>query len=417
MDTFLSRYKNLTALFAVVLVQLLLLAYQIKGEGEVRLLRVWAIASVTPFARVLEAVRTRSTHVVSDYLLLVGTHAENQRIKKALDNATLENQYLHAQLATADRAKALALFEESSPSKTIAARVIGNATGSATHVVILDRGTTSGIEKGMAVITPQGIVGKITGVYPNASYVLLITDPSFAAGVISQHGRAEGTLRGKGDGVPTVERIANEFKVEPGEWFYTSGDDRIFPKGLPAGQAISVHAGKLNQEIQLRASGLASGLEEVLVVLNGVHGNIPEVRPGNLSAQPVTMLPAPPQDKASEPTALSNTSYPSTHHTSAAAASTSSASNTGGVRTDADRLLDQYRKIGASLGHVFGQSGNGAPNYNVSLKPGVNPAAAASPAATEPSKEPTAEPTTGPTAEPSTGPLVDRAVEKPAPKP
>jgi rod shape-determining protein MreC len=376
METFLSRYKNLTALFAVVLAQLLLLAYQIKSEGEVRLLRVWAIASVTPLARVIETVRMRSSHLLGEYLLLVGTHAENQRIKKTLDDVTLENQFLRTQLATAERAKVLALFQETSRSKTIAARVIGNATGSATHVVILDRGTISGIENGMAVITPQGIVGKITGVYPNASYVLLITDPSFAAGVISQKGRAEGTLRGRGDGVPAVERIANEFKVEPGEWFYTSGDDRIFPKGLPAGQVISVRAGKLNQEIQLRPSGLANGLEEVLVVLNGVHGAIPDARPAN---QPVTLLPPPPEEKKAESAAAGNNinavnnANPANMSGTPSASANPGPSNTGGVRTDADRLLDQYRKIGASLGHVFGQSSNGAPNYNINLKPATNP--------------------------------------------
>ena len=359
METFLSRYKNLTALFAVVLLQLLLLAYQIKGDGDVRLIRVWAIGSVTPLARLFEAARTKTSGMVNGYFLLVGTHAENQRIQQALDRATMENLYLRSELSTADRAKALALFQERSPSKTIAARVIGNASGSATRVVILDRGGNSGIEKGMAVITPQGIVGKITGVYPNAAYVLLITDPSFGAGVVSQKSRFAGTMRGKGDGAPSVEHIPNERKIEAGEWFYTSGDDLIFPKGLPAGEVTSVSPGKLNQEIQIRPSGLRNGLEEVLVILSGVHGEIPDAPPAN---QPIKMMEPPPglpADETRDPKLGSN-APPN-------APAVNPVATAGGVKTDADRLLDQYRKIGTSLGHVFGQSSNGAPNYNVNL--------------------------------------------------
>lgn len=344
----LYRFRNLTALLGVLLTQLILLGYQIKSNGEVRLIRVWALGAVTPLARVIEATRTKTAHFIDDYILLARASAENRRIKAALDQQQLENQRLRTELATADRAHALAIFEQQSPSKTIAARVIGNATGIGTRVVILDRGSSSGIEKGMAVITAQGIVGKITGVYANAAYVLLLTDSSFAAGVISQKARVRGTLRGEGDAAPAVELISNDLKIEKGDWFYTSGDDRIFPKGLPVGQVTSVGPGRVYQEIQLLPSGLESGLEEVLVVVDGVHGRIPDAPPPE---QSVRLLAPPPTDTLAAP-----------------ADSNANAKKGGGLLTDADRMLDRYRKIGLSLGHVFGQSG-GAPNYNINLNP------------------------------------------------
>ena len=73
-----------------------------------------------------------------------------------------------------------------------------------------------------------------------------------------------------------VDYVQNEQKVEPGEWFYTSGDDRIFPKGLPVGEATVVRAGKSYKEIFVTPSGLQNGLEEVLIVIEGVHAPIPE---------------------------------------------------------------------------------------------------------------------------------------------
>ena len=73
------------------------------------------------------------------------------------DKGFLENLYLKSELNTADRVKALAAFQTHSPSRYVAARIILTATTSASRIVILDRGSNSEVEKGMAVITPDGI--------------------------------------------------------------------------------------------------------------------------------------------------------------------------------------------------------------------------------------------------------------------
>ena len=219
MEFLLNRYRNLTVLLVAILAQLVLLAYQVKSNGEVRLIRVWAVSAVTPLARVIEAGRSSTVHFFRDYFVLLNVREDNQRMKADLDRTKMENQYLRAELSTADRASALAIFQQQSQSKTIAAHVIGNTTGVGAKVVIVDRGTGSGVQKGMAVMTPDGIVGKVTGVYPTASYVLLITDPSFAAGVISQKNHAHGTLKGQGYSTAIVDYAQNDQKVDPGEQF------------------------------------------------------------------------------------------------------------------------------------------------------------------------------------------------------
>src|SRR5260370_10622093 len=152
------------------------------------------------------------------------------------------------------------MFQRQSPSKTIAAHVIGNTTGVGAKVVIVDRGTGSGVQKGMAVITPDGIVGKVTSAYPTASFVLLITDPSFAAGVISQKNHVHGTLKGQGYSTVIVDYVQNEQKVEPGEQFFTSGDDRVFPKRLPASATTAVREGKSYTANFLTPTGLQHAL-------------------------------------------------------------------------------------------------------------------------------------------------------------
>src|SRR5882724_3841479 len=294
MELFLNRYRNLTVLLLAILAQLVLLAFQVRSNQEVRLIRVWAVTAVTPLARAIESGRGSLSRFFKDYFVLLDVREENKRMKADLDRVQMENQYLRTELSTADRARSLAIFQEHWPSKTIAAHIIGNTTGTGSRVVIVDRGSASGIQKGMAVITPDGIVGKVSGVYPTASFVKLVTDPTFAAGVISQKNRVRGTL--KGQNRPTdviIDDVQNEQIVEPGEWFYTSGDDLIFPKGLPVGSATVIRVGKNRKEIFLTPSGFQNGLEEVLIIVEGVHAPIPDAPAPN---QPVHLLAPPPPD-------------------------------------------------------------------------------------------------------------------------
>jgi rod shape-determining protein MreC len=342
MEFLLNRYRNLTVLLVSILAQLVLLAYQVKSNQEVRLIRVWAVTAVTPLARAIEGGRSSLAHFFSDYFVLLDVREENKRMKAQLDRIQMENQYLRTELSTADRAQSLAIFQQHSPSKTIAAHIIANSTDSGAKVVFVDRGSTSGIQKGMAVITPDGIVGKVSSVYPTAALVLLITDPTFAAGVISQKNRVHGTLRGQGHSTVIVDYVQNEEKVEQGEWFFTSGDDRIFPKGLPSGQATVVRPGNSRKEIYVTPSGFQNGLEDVLIIVEGVHAPIPEAAPAN---QPVHLLAPPPVE--------------------AGAAQAPVASQAGPV-SDADRVVERYRKIGEGQKHVYGERGAGAPNYNAS---------------------------------------------------
>jgi rod shape-determining protein MreC len=259
----------------------------------------------------------------------------------------MENQYLQAELSTADRARSLAIFQAHSPSKTVAAHIIGDTAGTGAKVVTIDRGSNSGIQPGMGVITPDGIAGKVVMVFSVSSFVLLATDQTFAAGVMSQNNRVHGTLKGLGyDGTGKIEHVQNEQKVDQGEWFYTSGDDRIFPKGLPVGEVTTVHQGKTEKEIFVSLSGFKNGQEEVLIIVEGVHATIPDAPVAN---QTVHLLAPPPPDAVGVAPMVQPL-------------------QTGPVSTDADRVKEKYRKLGEQEGHVYGERSNGAPNYNAPAK-------------------------------------------------
>ncbi|HEX4748811.1 MAG TPA: rod shape-determining protein MreC [Bryobacteraceae bacterium] len=339
MEALLSRFRNLTVLIVVVLAQLIYLGYQVKTNRDERLIRVWAVSAVTPMAGVVEAFRQNTIGFLQDYFILLDVREQNRKLKYDNDRLRMQNVYYRNQLATAEHARALIMFQAQSPSKTIAARVIGNSTVASAKAVFIDRGSTSGIEKGMAVVVPEGIIGKVVSVYPLASQVLLVTDPTFKVGVESQKGHVHGVLD-CGSGKCKVEQIQNEEKVDKNEWFYTSGEDRLFPKGFPVGSVVSSEPGNGMRDVALALSGAPGGVEEVLVVLQGVHRVIPSAPPEDETAK---MMPAPPDDQADKPEVK--------------------------PQTEADKVLHKYEGLGKDENHVYGGVGSNVPNFNT--KPGV----------------------------------------------
>jgi rod shape-determining protein MreC len=362
METFLSRYRNLTALLLLIVGQLLLLAYQVKAGEDVRLIRIWAVTAVTPMARAIEWVRGGTGGFFSGYVFLRNVQQENHQLREYNSQLKLKNQFLTSELGTADRAKALLEFRSRIPSRTLPARVIGTGTGANSRVVYVDRGTADGVKRGMAAITAEGIVGKVVASYPTASLVQLITEQESAAGVISQKNRVRGILKGQGKNTCIVDYIQNEEKLEAGEWFFTSGADRIYPRGLPVGQIKMVREGRGGKEVIIEPSALkGGGIEEMLIVLDGVHELIPE-----LLAKPdteISILPPPPGDTPAQP-----------------APSTAADQSGPTQQTDADRVREKYKRIGESQGFEFGESKGRVADFNKPV-PAVVP-----PPKTEPAK-------------------------------
>ena len=370
MESFLNRYRSITVLLLVIFAQLVLLAVQVKNDQDVRMIRVWTVTAVTPVARVMETFRGGSIGFLRNYVVLHDVNADNRRLQAEVDRLKLENIGLKNELNTADRAKALQVFQAQTPSKTLASTVILASAGPNANVRFLDRGSFSGVERGMAVVTPDGIVGKIIAAYPSASEMEMVTDPDFAAGVISQSG-VRGILKGQGN--PTlckVDYIPQQEKMTAGEMLYTSGDDRIFPRGFPVGVVKEVRDARPFKEVYVEPSGIQHGVEDVLILLEGVHQEIPKAAPPN---QPVYIAPLPP-DSGQPADAQATPPQP--------------------AGTEMDRLRQQYKAVGDAQNHNFGEGGPGSkpPDFTKLGSEGQSasptPKPATPPPAAQPAKPP-----------------------------
>src|SRR5580700_7966290 len=214
MESLLHRYRNITVLFIAIVVQIAAVAWQVRRDNDVPLLRIWAISAVTPVASAIENLRSGTFGVFTDFFSAHGSRDQSRQLRTERDKLKLENQLLQNELAEAQRAGSLAGFQAHSPSKMIGARVIGATTGMSSRSVLIDRGSVSGVRKGMAVVTPDGIVGKVLEVYPFASQVLTVTDPVFAAAVESQKNHTRGVLKGMGLVSAKVDYVPAGQKVE-----------------------------------------------------------------------------------------------------------------------------------------------------------------------------------------------------------
>jgi rod shape-determining protein MreC len=247
MESFFIRYRNLLVLLAILLAQIVGLAVQVRhtdsgrntldpqdGPG-VRLIRMWANDAVSPPERLFHSSRLGTVWLWQNYIDLRHTEQQNQDLQKTIDRLRLEQAALLEDAKQGQRLQALVGFQQKYIYQTVAAQAIGSSGSDQSRLFYIDKGADYKLERDMAVITPDGIVGKVREVFPHSAQVLEINDQTSGAGVILATTRIRGTLRGNAIGQPQIVGILADQRIQPGEVVLTAGGDMIFPRGLPVG--------------------------------------------------------------------------------------------------------------------------------------------------------------------------------------
>jgi rod shape-determining protein MreC len=277
MESFFSRNRNALVLITVLLAQVVGLATQVRSpgtspsdKGGVRLIRAWVVGLVSPPERVLHAGGLGVRGVWTNYLDLIHVRQQNKNLQAQLDALRLEEAGLAEDARQGQRLQALLRFREKYIYKTVAAQVIGTSGTEQSHVLFIDKGLKDGIAADMAVITPDGIVGKTRDVFEHTSQVLEISDATSGAGVIMVNSRIQGVLHGNSWGQPQIVNLSPDDRIKAGEPVVTSGGDSIYPRGLSVGtveKVVQDPEGTLVNVLLKPAANLEK-LEEVLVITN-----------------------------------------------------------------------------------------------------------------------------------------------------
>ena len=281
MESFFVRYRNLLVLLVVLVAQLVGLAVQVRRTGSgrntldsadgpgVRLVRLWADALVTPPEQLFHNSKLGTANLWQNYLNLRHVREQNQDLEKTIDRLRLEQAQLLEDAKQGQRLQALVGFQEKYIYKTLVAQAIGSSGNDQSRVFYIDKGSADGLDRDMAVISPDGIVGKVREVFPHTAQVLAINDQTSGAGVILATTRIRGILRGNAAGQPQIVGILADQRIQPGEKVLTAGGDQIFPRGLAVGVVEKVVRDPDRDsfiDIIVKPAAQLDRLDEVLVI-------------------------------------------------------------------------------------------------------------------------------------------------------
>ena len=285
MESFFTRFKNVLVLVAILLAQTIGLAVQVRRPVEsgapdgssVTLIRYWAVSTVTPFERFFHGFGYNLRHGWSNYIDLRHTRQQNHDLQEQIARLRLEQAALAEDAIQGHRLQALLDFQQHYVASTVAAQVIGTSGNDLSRVLYIDKGSKDGLKPDQAVITPDGIIGKLRDVFPHTSQVLLINDQTSGAGVLLATTRLRAILRGSTTGQIVINNLTPDSRIKPGEQVLTSGGDQVYPRGLPVGTIESITPDPEHQPytlIQLRPAANLNQLEEVLVI-TGTQPTLP----------------------------------------------------------------------------------------------------------------------------------------------
>jgi rod shape-determining protein MreC len=288
-----SRHRSIFLLGGVVLLQVLLLAVQIKRDSQGRLIRVWTVGAVSPFERAGAHGVSHIRDTWNHYFALQNTSRENEELKRENGALKLQITQLQSKAGEADRLAALLKFRQTNVEvPMISARVIGGSADSASQTIYLDRGERDGIRRNMGVITPDGVVGKVIESYKDTAQVLLLTDKDSGVGAMLVDSRLQGPVGGTGEPLLIMKYIPNDDNVNSGERVVTSGMDRIFPRDLPVGTIAEIKPGIPFKQLRVKPAASLERLEEVFVLLTMKPLELKQESPAPSSAAPPSAAPS-----------------------------------------------------------------------------------------------------------------------------
>jgi rod shape-determining protein MreC len=267
---------------AVMIGQLILISAQVQSKAGVPVLSALTFGVFSRVQRGASGFFHGIGGTWTNYFALRGVRAENDTLRQKLADLEVRLQEQRALAVRAGQLQSLLNLRENTALPTVAAEVIAGNPNPGLLTVTVDRGSADGVQPDMAVIAPQGIVGRVIGpVASRASRVQLLIDRNAAVGVLVERSRAGGMVIGvEGDPPLRMDLVSNLADVVAGDVIVASGVDGIFPKGFVIGTVERSERGKnLYRDVTVRPSVNFSGLEEVLIVLVPARGAQPEEPP------------------------------------------------------------------------------------------------------------------------------------------
>jgi len=244
------------------------MSLRVKQRKGVEFLDALVIEVCAPFQKASTFVIKAIHGAFQEYFFLVHLGRENATLKQRIAELQKENRQMREMAIANERLQRLLQFREKISPSVIGAEVIGQDPSSWFKSVTVNKGEKDGVRKGMAVISPEGVIGQILKTAPDYATVLLITDYNSAIDSIVQRTRAKAIVEGKGENLCQLKYLLRADEVIVGDTVVTSGLGGNFPKGLTVGEIKKVDkkGHGIFQYAELVPSVDLTKLEEVLII-------------------------------------------------------------------------------------------------------------------------------------------------------
>ena len=256
-------------LFGCLLTVILILIISMADRKEFTVLHKFGLEVIGPFQTAISKVSNYSGSIRQKYVDLLSVREENEQLRQELLQYRTANIEYREALATNVRLQKLLELKESLPPPTLTAEIVGKDPSLWFRTLTINRGSSDGVQKGMPVVTVEGVVGQILTSSPNYSKVLLATDPNSAVDVITQKTRVHGIVKGLGRDAFGLNYVFKSAVVEKGDFVLTSGLGGVFPKGLMVGSVLEITNSRrgMFQKIEIEPAVDFSQLEHLIIIM------------------------------------------------------------------------------------------------------------------------------------------------------
>lgn len=229
--------------FAFILLIFSAFGLMLLGKADTVLIERIRAASadlVSPVMNIISRPAASINELTDKIYNIAHLYEENERLRR-------ENQQLLAWQQAArnlshenERLRELADYTSPPALHLVTSRVIADMGGAYAHSVMISAGSRDGVSKGQAVISDEGLIGRVAEAGYQASRVLLITDINSRVPVIVENSRDRAFLSGDNTNRPLLTFLTADAAVAPGDRILTSGHGGAFPSGIPVGIVSSV---------------------------------------------------------------------------------------------------------------------------------------------------------------------------------
>jgi rod shape-determining protein MreC len=255
--------RRLFPFFLLLVVSVTLMTYQ-SNKGRIAPFKFLS----EPLNALSEAVHSLSVSIKEPFRRIMLRDEENTRLRKEINKLRMEQERYRETFFENQRLREIVSLKEREKRYVATARVISKGEDPWSNALVINKGSRDGIAKDMAVMTPLGLVGKISAVNERYAHVLLVTDTSFSAAVKIQETRRDAVLSGTGAGNCRLKYVPEGETVKTGDVVVTSGFDDLFPAELVAGYVTGVakKGASIFQQVEVAPSQDLMKLDEVVIV-------------------------------------------------------------------------------------------------------------------------------------------------------